>query len=348
MRLITPPLPAASRPSKTSTTRRPACLTQCCSFTSSSCSRASSRSYSFRFSLEGEPSSFSRSTGAAASSLTVHLSSPGRHFSSPCRPGTFARLHIALCSTPSARGNLLRDRRQFLDRLLEVVYARSRGRVRAQQRGVPARRRDPPPPLVRGRGRLPRALLERPAGGDTRAGADRRRPGRAGRHFHALARLEHRPAGRRAGGGPVGSRRGAQRLRDRRLERPLPAARPRSTPLLLPAARPRRRARCRLPRRAAPARPSPRRPRARDRRADGPLRALSLPAEPPRLPPQAVQAALPAHLGAQPYAARPVLRRGHRLSSAPPLLLFDVAVGKRGCRPAVSGAFGHGYELHWL
>jgi hypothetical protein len=41
---------------------------------------------------------------------------------------------------------------------------------------------------------------------------------RARRHVQALARLEHRPAGGRAGGGRVGARRGEQRLWGARLE----------------------------------------------------------------------------------------------------------------------------------
>ena len=42
IRLIAPPLPAASRPSKTTTTRSPAMRTHSCIFTSSACSRSSS------------------------------------------------------------------------------------------------------------------------------------------------------------------------------------------------------------------------------------------------------------------------------------------------------------------
>src|SRR5215831_10913566 len=49
MALIVPPLPAASRPSKTTTTRSPACLTQSCNAQSSTCSLRSSFSYSLRF-----------------------------------------------------------------------------------------------------------------------------------------------------------------------------------------------------------------------------------------------------------------------------------------------------------
>src|SRR5687768_6879363 len=112
MRLMTPPLPAASRPSKIRTTRRPACLTQCCSFTSSSWSLASSRSYSLRFSLEGEASSFSRSTGAAPSSFTVHLSYPVSNFSAPCRSGDLCPAPHRSTQQTLVRGNLLRDRRQ--------------------------------------------------------------------------------------------------------------------------------------------------------------------------------------------------------------------------------------------
>src|SRR5207302_4464244 len=49
--LIVPPLPAPSRPSNKMQIFRPACTTHCCSLTNSTCRRASSRSYSFRFSL---------------------------------------------------------------------------------------------------------------------------------------------------------------------------------------------------------------------------------------------------------------------------------------------------------
>ena len=41
--LMTPPLPAPSRPSNTTQTFRPLCTTHCCSLTSSTCSLASSR-----------------------------------------------------------------------------------------------------------------------------------------------------------------------------------------------------------------------------------------------------------------------------------------------------------------
>jgi Raf kinase inhibitor-like YbhB/YbcL family protein len=43
----------------------------------------------------------------------------------------------------------------------------------------------------------PRAVLERSAGADARASADRPGSRRAGRDLYALARLEHRAAGRR-------------------------------------------------------------------------------------------------------------------------------------------------------
>src|SRR6516225_434672 len=49
--LIVPPLPAPSRPSKMMQTLRPLCTTHCWSLTSSTCRRASSRSYFFCFSL---------------------------------------------------------------------------------------------------------------------------------------------------------------------------------------------------------------------------------------------------------------------------------------------------------
>src|SRR3984893_5353659 len=49
--LIVPPLPAPSRPSKMMQTLRPLCTTHCWSLTNSTSNRASSCSYSFRFSL---------------------------------------------------------------------------------------------------------------------------------------------------------------------------------------------------------------------------------------------------------------------------------------------------------
>ena len=45
MRLMVPPLPAASRPSNSTTTRAPSSRTQDCIRASSTCSRRSSRSY---------------------------------------------------------------------------------------------------------------------------------------------------------------------------------------------------------------------------------------------------------------------------------------------------------------
>src|SRR5690349_4474281 len=51
MRLMVPPLPAASRPSKTMITRNPSCTTRRCNFTSSTCSFSSSRSNSLFFIL---------------------------------------------------------------------------------------------------------------------------------------------------------------------------------------------------------------------------------------------------------------------------------------------------------
>src|SRR5215467_12777925 len=51
MALIVPPLPAPSRPSNRMQTLRPSCTTHCWSLTNSTCSRASSCSYSLRFSL---------------------------------------------------------------------------------------------------------------------------------------------------------------------------------------------------------------------------------------------------------------------------------------------------------
>src|SRR3984893_4815090 len=55
--LIVPPLPAPSRPSKRLQTLRPFCTTHCWSLTNSTCRRASSCSYSFRFSLPSAPDS---------------------------------------------------------------------------------------------------------------------------------------------------------------------------------------------------------------------------------------------------------------------------------------------------
>ncbi len=49
--LIAPPFPAPSRPSKTMQIFAPLSTTQRCSLTNSTCRRASSFSYSFRFSL---------------------------------------------------------------------------------------------------------------------------------------------------------------------------------------------------------------------------------------------------------------------------------------------------------
>src|SRR6516225_8617461 len=51
MRLSTPPLPAASRPSKRTTILIPACLTEYCTSTNSACSCAISASYSARLSF---------------------------------------------------------------------------------------------------------------------------------------------------------------------------------------------------------------------------------------------------------------------------------------------------------
>src|SRR5690242_9140804 len=56
MRLIVPPLPAASRPSKTMITRNPSCCTQRCNFTSSTCSFSSSVSNSLFFILPDDSS----------------------------------------------------------------------------------------------------------------------------------------------------------------------------------------------------------------------------------------------------------------------------------------------------
>src|SRR5215472_2691269 len=60
--LMTPPLPAVSRPSKTTTIFNPLCCTQSCSFTSSPCSFFRCASYSLFFIF----SRFSSAAGAAA------------------------------------------------------------------------------------------------------------------------------------------------------------------------------------------------------------------------------------------------------------------------------------------
>ena len=59
IRLITPPLPAASRPSKITTTRRPFCLIHSCSFTSSIWSLASSLAYFHFFPFRSPSAAFS-------------------------------------------------------------------------------------------------------------------------------------------------------------------------------------------------------------------------------------------------------------------------------------------------
>src|SRR5271155_411123 len=72
MALIVPPLPAPSRPSKRTQTLRPLCTTHCWSFTNSTCRRASSRSYPFRFSLPS-PSASSFFASVIGSSLRIRL-----------------------------------------------------------------------------------------------------------------------------------------------------------------------------------------------------------------------------------------------------------------------------------
>src|SRR6516162_11879446 len=64
--LIVPPLPAPSRPSNRMQTFRPLCTTHCWSLTNSTCSRASSRSYSLRFSLSSAVGSAFFSPGMRA------------------------------------------------------------------------------------------------------------------------------------------------------------------------------------------------------------------------------------------------------------------------------------------
>ena len=87
--------------------------------------------------------------------------------------------------------------------------ARTRG-LRAAQRGVRARRRDSPSTHLRGRGRLARPHVERSVARDGHLGAGRRGPRCAHRDLHALARMEHRPVGRRARGARIATRRGGR------------------------------------------------------------------------------------------------------------------------------------------
>src|SRR5689334_9048605 len=63
--LIVPPLPAPSRPSKTTQTLRPLCTTHCWSLTSSTWRRRSSSSYALRFSFSGSADFFAASRAAA-------------------------------------------------------------------------------------------------------------------------------------------------------------------------------------------------------------------------------------------------------------------------------------------
>src|SRR5262249_46767143 len=82
--LIVPPLPAPSRPSKTTQTLSPLCLTHSCSLTSSTWSFESCFSYSFRFNLplRSSPLSFD------AFPVLAIISSPWpstHHSRSPCR-----------------------------------------------------------------------------------------------------------------------------------------------------------------------------------------------------------------------------------------------------------------------
>src|SRR6266511_645869 len=66
IRLMVPPLPAASRPSNSTTTRSPACLVHSWSLTSSTWSPASSRAYSFPPILPGTPGAASAGCGSFA------------------------------------------------------------------------------------------------------------------------------------------------------------------------------------------------------------------------------------------------------------------------------------------
>src|SRR5215469_17342966 len=87
--LMTPPLPAVSRPSKTTTIRSPLSCTQSCSFTSSPCSFFRCSSYSLFFIF----SRFSSAAGAAALALL--------RAAFDVRPSPV--LFAAICFTPGSR-----------------------------------------------------------------------------------------------------------------------------------------------------------------------------------------------------------------------------------------------------
>src|SRR5215216_791694 len=90
IRLIVPPLPAASRPSKITTTLSPACLIHSWSLISSSWRRASSSSYGFFFILVVDDSSASMaSRGLADLSLAMGTSSRTWRY---CRPAMGTRV----------------------------------------------------------------------------------------------------------------------------------------------------------------------------------------------------------------------------------------------------------------
>ncbi len=78
IRLIVPPFPAVSRPSKTRQTFAPDALTHSCIATSSPCRRRSSRSYSLRFIFSGEawPTSAVAAADAADCLLLFFLPLP--------------------------------------------------------------------------------------------------------------------------------------------------------------------------------------------------------------------------------------------------------------------------------
>src|SRR5215831_1769268 len=89
--LMTPPLPAVSRPSKTTTIRNPLCCTQSCSFTSSPCSFFRCASYSLFFIF----SRFSSAAGAAAL--------PPLRAAFAARPASLLLAAISLTSLITAR-----------------------------------------------------------------------------------------------------------------------------------------------------------------------------------------------------------------------------------------------------
>src|SRR5262249_50363878 len=101
MRLIAPPLPAASRPSKITTTLRPSSRTHSCSLISSNCRRTNSSMYLYlaRGFFGGLPSPTTRQRCSISTpSLTLRSNSPPSFASSSLRRD----LRAMACSFPPA------------------------------------------------------------------------------------------------------------------------------------------------------------------------------------------------------------------------------------------------------